>query len=260
MTTISTVFTLLGCGNAAGTPTVGDRWGQCDPNEPRNRRSRAAALVTNSESGLLIDFGPDICSHLIKSKREKIDAVLLSHNHGDHVNGIDDLRTLSFINKKVMPIYSRKSAIDELETRYPYALGRPEHELYKAFIETHYIKPGPVNIAGIDLTVFEQDHGSCISLGFRFGNMSYSTDMKALEDPAIEALKGIETWIVDGGAYKQENNLVHANIETVIALNQKIGARKVYLTHLPSNMDYKTVLNELPEGYEPAYDGLRIEI
>lgn len=253
-------FIILGCGNAAGTPAIGDDWGKCDPKQPRNRRTRAAAAIKTDQGFILIDFGPDIHFQLTREKITHIASILLSHDHGDHVNGIDDMRTLAFRNGEAIDLYGHATSLETIEQRFPYAFGKVNSDLYKAFLKSHTLDMNAIALDGITVHPFEQDHGTCTSLGFRIGHLAYSTDMRDLDDKAVDTLKGIDTWIVDGGAYHNEHNPVHANLKTIYALNERIGASKVYLTHLPRNMDYDVLMNELPDGYQPAYDGLRFSL
>lgn len=260
MTENSTEFILLGSGNASGVPAIGNDWGACDPNEPRNRRTRAAGVIKTRQSNILIDFGMDISHQLTRENISQIDAILLTHEHGDHVNGIDDLRTLAFRNKSPIPIYSLAEANEKLEERFPYAFGHLNKHLYQAFIETRELEMKKQTLRGVNFIPFLQDHGTCNTLGFRFGKMAYSTDMRTIDKDNLALLKGVETWIVDGAAYWNEHNPVHANFQTVFKMNETVGARKVYFTHLPRSMDYQTLREELPDGYEPAYDGLKIQL
>lgn len=262
MTDQTLEFIVLGCGNAAGTPSIGNEWGECDPDEPKNRRTRCSGLIRNPETTILIDFGPDIHQQLTRENIKKVDAVLLTHDHGDHVNGIDDLRTLSYRIKRPIPLYGEKKYLSRLEShRFPYAYGKNvDSDIYKPFLENRHIDDQDFMIRDIPVTCFEQDHGTCFSTGYRIGDFAYSTDMRDLDEKAIDTLKGIKTWVVDGGAYFSDYNPVHASINTIYHLNEKIGAEKVFITHMPRNMDYRTVSGELDDGYEPAYDGLKLQI
>ena len=255
-------FIVLGCGNAAGTPSIGNQWGDCDPQEPKNRRTRCSGLIRSPETTVLIDFGPDIHQQLTREEITQIDAVLLTHDHGDHVNGIDDLRTLAYRNKGPIPLYGQEKYLSRLEShRFPYAYGKNvDSDIYQAFLENKYLQDKNFTICDIPVIWFEQDHGTCFSTGYRIGDFAYSTDMRDLDEKAIETLKGIRTWVVDGGAYFSDYNPVHASINTIYRLNEKIGASQVFITHMPRHMDYRTVLRELEDGYEPAYDGLTLSV
>ena len=256
-------FTLLGCGNSAGTPSIGGEWGLCDPSEPRNYRTRASAVVRSDKTSLLIDTGPDLREQSIRNGIKDVDAVLYTHAHSDHIAGIDELRVLRVRHKKLFPIWGMQETITELKDRFSYLFVERD-SIYPEVLQANVIEPdrmcSEMTIGDISFVPFMQDHGTCKTLGFRFGNMAYSTDMRDLDQQALQTLIGIKTWVVDAAAYKMEVNKVHAGLKEVFALNEIVQAEKVYLTHMPSYMDYRTLLKELPPGYEPAYDGLSLEI
>lgn len=257
-------FTLLGCGNSAGTPTIGNHWGVCDTNEPRNRRSRAAAVICSGKTTLLIDAGPDLREQANREGITDTDAVLFTHSHSDHIAGVEELRTFRIRHKKLIQIYGDEFTLAELRQRYDYLFIERNGGIYPEVLAPNIIRNDQMNseiiIGDISFTPFVQDHGTCKSLGYRFRDFAYSTDMVDLDQQALESLNGIKTWIVDGAGYRMEKNLVHATLEKVYELNEIVQAPKVFITHMPNFMDYQTLKNELPAGYEPAYDGLKIEI
>lgn len=256
-------FTVLGSGNSAGTPAIGNYWGNCDPAEPRNRRLRTSALVRSSETTILIDTGPDMREQINRANVSKIDAVLYTHAHGDHINGVDDLRVLRHRNKKIIDVYGSRETIQELYERFSYMFEERE-KIYPKVIEPHVIDKDRYDTAmivgDIGFIPYEQDHGTCKSLGYRFGDLAYSTDMVDLDEKALDVLKGIKTWVVDAAGYKMEYNKVHATLRQIYAFNEIVQAPVVYLTHLTPQMDYRMLLKELPDGFEPAYDGLELKI
>jgi phosphoribosyl 1,2-cyclic phosphate phosphodiesterase len=254
-------FVLLGCGNSAGVPAINGWWGNCDPNEPKNTRTRQSAAVMCGETTLIIDTGPDFKQQCLREGITAPTAVFYTHAHADHVHGIDDLRTFQRQLKRTFTAYSDQKTIDEITERFNFMFNASGNGFYKPVLTTQVIKSGEKLVVGaIEAAIFEQDHGTTTSLGLRFGNIAYSTDMKRLDQAAIVTLRGVDTWIVDANSYHDRANIVHACIEEVVEYNAQIGARQVYLTHMPPVMDYQTLVNELPDGYAPAYDGLRLEI
>ncbi|MGH1398683.1 MAG: MBL fold metallo-hydrolase [Alphaproteobacteria bacterium] len=254
-------FTILGCGNSTGVPAIGNFWGDCDPKEPKNRRTRSSLLVQSDETTLVIDTGPDFRNQLNRENINNINAVLYTHQHSDHVIGMDELRVLKFRNKKeFMPIYSNEITLNELESRFYYLFKGGNHEIYPPIVQKNIISDdqfGHVQqIGDIEFIPFKQDHGSCMSLGYRFGDTAYSIDILDLNDTAIETLRGIRTWIVDCAAYKDNNNAVHASLDKIIALNDRIKAENVFLSSLSLSADYQSLLNDLPAGFAPCYDGM----
>jgi phosphoribosyl 1,2-cyclic phosphate phosphodiesterase len=255
-------LTILGCGNSTGVPAVGNQWGACDAKEPKNRRMRPSIFLKSTTTSLVIDTGPDFAMQCNMFGITKLDAIIYTHMHGDHVNGIDDLRV--WVKKQEMdtlPAYGTQATLDELGHRFDYMFKR-KSKLYPQALTPHYLDESlyrAVTIGDINLVTFLQDHGTMQTLGLRIGNVGYSTDMKALDDRGIDMLRGIDTWIVDCGGYGYPSPMVHANLETVQHLNQSIGAKQIYFTHMPGRMDYNELCRDLPQGYKPAYDGLKLQ-
>lgn len=252
---------ILGCGSSAGVPAIGNWWGKCDPVEPRNRRSRPSIAIKTSQTLLIVDTGPDFREQMNRESLGVPDAVLYTHAHSDHVAGIDELRTFQRLHNVKFPVFSDTYTLEQLKNRVNYMFIGTENGFYPAVCDENTLNFNQIwSFKDINARIFKQDHGTIHSIGLRLGNIGYSTDFKRLDDEAIETLKGVDIWIADGAGHHSVTNPVHASIDEVTALNARIGAKKVYLTHLPPTMDYQTLINELPKGYEPAYDGLRLSI
>lgn len=257
-------ITVLGCGNSTGVPAIGNAWGQCDPNEPRNTRTRCSIAVQTDQTTLIIDTGPDFRGQVNAANITHIDAVLYTHAHSDHVNGIDELRLIRFRNKELVKVYVNKQAYDDIRHRFEYMFegsdtGHPYPPMLDPYIFKNTDFGQKLRYNDIGFTPFLQEHGEIKATGYRFGDFGYSVDMKDLDADAIQSLKGIKTWLVDAAGYHSTDNKVHANLETIYALNEQIGAETVYLTSLSLAMDYKTLQSELKQGYYPAYDGLKLQ-
>lgn len=256
-------ITILGCGASSGVPALGNNWGKCDPHEPKNNRTRASIVVQSENTTLLVDTGPDLRLQLNREDIQSVTAILYTHAHGDHVAGIDELRSFQRRYKTSIPIFGNEETVEELQQRFAYMFHNKFEGFYPKVLEPNIFSGDdygmPQTIGDITFIPFEQDHATCVSLGYRFGEIGYSTDMINLEDKAIETLKGIRTWIVDGAGYFSDTITVHANIARVQALSEKIGVEQVYLTHLPITMDYQELREGLPEHFYPCYDGLSFE-
>ncbi len=248
----------LGAGGSTGVPIIGNDWGACDPNEPKNRRTRCSAAVFSGETTIIIDTGPDFREQINREKITDITAVMYTHAHGDHVNGIDDLRPFAHRIQAKRPIYAEKEVLDNLTERFDHLFVQ-KRAIYPDVLDPIEIKFGQrFTIQDVDVIPFEQDHGKTRSTGFRIKDMAYSTDMRDLPEESLQIIEGVKTWVVDATAYKYKSSPVHANLEDVYALNERVKAETVYITHLPAHMDYHTLCAELPDGYKPAYDGLKI--
>lgn len=250
---------ILGCGSSAGVPAIGNWWGDCDPAEPRNNRTRPSIALQTETTLVVVDTSPDFREQMNREKLGVPDAIILTHVHSDHVNGIDELRMLHRRHKRKFPIYAMEDTHQKLQQRAGYMFESTEDGFYPAVCDSITLAMGQkFSVGDLEILPFEQDHGTISSLGVRIGNIGYSTDVKRLDEAAFEALQGINTWIVDAAGYHARENPVHACIEEVIEMNDRIGAGEVFLTHLPPTMDYRTLQKGLPTGFSPAYDGMII--
>lgn len=253
-------ITVLGCGSSVGTPAAGGYWGDCNPDNPKNSRTRAALMIQSDNTDILVDATYDMRTQLNMVEQKKIDALLLSHAHSDHINGIDDLRVISYHMGKPVPAYTNKATMDELEDRFSYIFTGGFGGVYKPFLEPKTIdEHSKIQINDIPITVFPQDHGSCTSLGFRVGDFAYSVDVKDFSDDSLAALKGIDTWIVDAAGYHRETSPTHSTFKQIFEWVDILKPRMTYLTVLTNFMDYDALCDELPDHIRPAYDGLVIE-
>lgn len=259
---MSLKLTLLGCGNSSGVPAAGNYWGTCDPNEPKNVRTRCSLAVQSDETTIVIDTGADFRYQMNHYDIEMLDCVFYTHQHSDHCHGIDDLRGLFFRNgRNPIECYSSQTALEEITDRFNYLFdGGVNKDIYvpmlKAMPFTDDQYGQEQRFKDISYIPFEMDHGTCTSVGYRFGDVSYCVDMKSLSDDALEVIKGSRVWIVDGAGHNNPDNKVHADLGTLYKYNEIIGAEEVYVTCLSSFMDYQALKTELPAGFHAAYDGL----
>ncbi len=250
-------ITLLGCGTSGGVPRIGNEWGACDPNEPRNRRRRCSILVEDKGTSVLIDTSPDIREQLLDANVTYLDGVVWTHEHADQCHGIDELRVLAIRNRARVKVWGDDATLSVLKRRFDYCFEQLEGSLYPSILEDQLIT-GPFKIGNIDLIPFEQDHGGIHSLGFRMGKIGYSNDLVNLDDHGFEILEGIDTWIVDAMRYKPHPT--HVNLETALKWIERLKPRRAILTNMHVDLDYQTLLKELPEGVEPGYDGMVISV
>jgi phosphoribosyl 1,2-cyclic phosphate phosphodiesterase len=251
--------TILGCGASWGVPAIGPDWGRCDPTDPRNRRRRCSLLVESRGSVLLIDTSPDLREQLIDARVRQIDAVLLTHAHADHLHGIDDLRMINLLMKKPIPIYAYARTMAQIEQRFGYVLkpALPDKLLARPTLQPHEIA-GPFSVAGMPVVPFVQDHGFSTTLGFRIGPLGYSTDVTELDDNAFAVLAGVELWIVD--CLRRRPHPTHSHLAKSLAWIERVRPRRAALTHMDQSFDYRELSAELPQGVEPGYDGLVLEL
>jgi phosphoribosyl 1,2-cyclic phosphate phosphodiesterase len=252
--------TVLGCGPSTGVPTIGRDWGRCDPNDPRNRRRRVSLLVEAAGNVILIDMSPDLREQLIDAGVERLDAVLLTHAHADHLHGIDDLRGVNRLMRAPIPIYLDDKALAEIWRRFGYVFGPAplDGRFYKPTLVPHEISGAAFSINGLVVVPFVQDHGYSATLGFRIGGMAYSTDVTELDENAFAALAGIELWVVD--CLRREPHPTHSHLAKTLSWIARVRPHRAVLRHMDQSLDYAELADELPPGVEPGRDGLAIEI
>jgi phosphoribosyl 1,2-cyclic phosphate phosphodiesterase len=249
--------TMLGSGPSWGVPRIGNDWGACDRFNPRNRRRRVSVLVEEAGSILLIDTSPDLREQLLDARITRLDAVLFTHAHADHLHGIDDLRSVNQLMKKMLAVYASPETLQEIRARFGYVFGAMDFaqhtSYYKPALEPHVID-GPFRAAGFDVVPFVQDHGFSKTLGFRIGRFAYSTDVINLDDDAFAALRGVDLWIVD--CIRRRPHVTHSHLEKTLQWIARVKPKRAILTHMDESLDYATLARELPAGVEPGYDGL----
>jgi phosphoribosyl 1,2-cyclic phosphate phosphodiesterase len=251
--------TVLGCGASTGVPAIGPNWGKCDPADPRNRRRRVSLLVEKGDVAILIDTSPDLREQLIDARVRRLDAVLMTHAHADHLHGIDDIRQLNRLMKAAIPLWGDAKTLGEIRRRFSYALEPPDvpGQFYKPTLEAHEIL-GPFAVCGVPVVPFAQDHGFSTTLGFRIGLMGYSTDVTELDEDAFAAIAGIELWIVD--CMRKAPHPTHSHLSKTLGWIERVRPRRAILTHMDQSLDYRTLAAELPAGVEPGFDGLVVEL
>lgn len=246
--------TILGCGPSFGMPSLAYGFGSCDPQNPKNTRLRPSILIEINGLNVLIDAGPDVRQQLLKMGRPKIDAVIFTHNHYDHVNGVNDLVSFCDETCVLLPIFAPKIVIKELKHQLHYMMHPDENTLNFTFNE---IKSGhSFKIRDIEVIPFKQRHGSELSMGYRIGNFAYSTDISSIDAPGLKTLDGISTWIL--GVLSHNASHGHLNLNSALTLIQKNRPKMTYLTHMGGDMDYARLCDELPPNIRPAYDGLEL--
>jgi phosphoribosyl 1,2-cyclic phosphate phosphodiesterase len=263
---VSLTFTILGCGSSGGVPRPGTGWGACDPANPKNQRRRCSLLVerigADGVTRVLIDTGPDLREQLIAADVTSLDAVLYSHEHADHTHGIDDLRGLFLKNRRRVDAYADDPTTRMLMTRFAYCFVQPPGSEYPPIVRMHSMKAGePLTIEGkggpIEALPFLMDHGDIQALGFRFGNVAYSSDLHDLPEASIPAVTGLDVWIVDALRYHPHPS--HFSVADAVRWIDRLEPKRAILTNMHTDLDYDTLAVQVAGNVVPAYDGMRFE-
>ena len=248
---------MLGCGTSFGVPRIGNHWGDCDPAEPRNRRRRVSILVEHEGTRILVDTSPDLREQLLDAGAEGLDAVIWTHDHADHCHGIDDLRALLHARGAPVPGFARRDTLGTLSRRFAYAFDGKGG--YPAVVEGQEL-PDELTVGPISLRVVDQPHGAITSAGLRFEaegrSIGYSTDCNALTDDMVRLFEGVDVWVVD--ALRRRPHPTHPHLALTLQWIDAVRPGRAILTHMDNSMDYRTLLDELPDGVEPGFDGLEV--
>ena len=248
---------ILGCGTSTGVPKIGNDWGQCDPAEPRNARLRTSILVESAGERMLVDCGPDLRQQLLSAGVGIVDGVIVTHAHGDHCHGIDELRPVSQARGGPVPVYARREVLEELKLRFAYAF--EQGEFYRPIAEAREIGD-QLAVGDTRIRFVDQPHGGPTSLGLRFDDgeysVAYAIDFSELSDEMATLYQGVDVWIAD--CLTRQPHPTHMHLEGVLAAARDLRVGQLYLVHMGNGLDYRTLCAELPDWAAPAYDGLEI--
>lgn len=264
---MSMSVTILGCGASGGVPRIGGHWGNCDPTNPKNTRRRCSILVQKtSKTGVtrvLVDTSPDLRMQLLDAEIGDVDAVIYTHEHADHTHGVDDLRQIAFNTKTRTDVYMTERMWKHMVPKFSYCFESPPGSFYPPILNACEITPyKSFQIEGeggtIDIFPMNQHHGSILSLGFRFGDFTYSTDVNEFPEQTATGLHGTKVWVID--ALRHNTHKTHFDVQTALSWIERIGPERAFLTNMHHDLDYEVLRSMLPDHVEPAYDGLSFEI
>lgn len=254
-------FTILGCGSSGGVPRLGGLWGDCDPTNPKNRRTRCSLLVERVSDGgttrVLIDASPDLRHQLLQAEVGVLDAVIFTHAHADHCHGIDDLRMIVFNMRRKLPVWADAPTRAALENRFGYVFETPTGSTYPPILEMHEFAES-VTIPGeggaVTFQPFSVPHGGMDALGFRIGGLAYLPDVASMSDAAWKAVRDLDIWVLD--ALRRQPHPTHAHLALSLDWIEKAQPKQAVLTNMHIDLDYATVEAETPDHITPAYDGM----
>ena len=248
---------ILGSGGAAGVPAIASGWGLCDPENPKNRRLRPSILVESDNTRILVDTSPDLREQLLTQKVQKLDAILYTHAHADHLHGIDDIREVNRAMGREIPVWGSPQVLADINQRFSYVfepLAAGAKSIYKPLLDPKLID-GPFKVGDIEVTPLLQDHGYLDTIGFRFGPLAYTTDLVNMPEESFATLAGIEVWII-GCLTNFADHPTHLSVDKAVEWINRIKPRRAIITHMGGRLDYATLKASLPPHIEPAFDGM----
>ncbi len=249
-------LTVLGCGTSTGVPVIGCHCAVCSSTERKNKRTRSSLLIQEKGRNILIDTSTDLRSQSLANGLERIDAVLFTHPHADHIHGIDELRAFNLAQDGAIPCYGGTETVNRIRVIFDYIFRDDANDGWKPNLTTEVVE-GPFKASGIEITPVAVHHGPAVILGYRVGRAAYLTDCSSIPEGSVELIRGIDVLIL--GALRHKPHPTHFTIKQAIEASQRAGAKRTILTHLSHNIDYGKDNALLPEGVELAYDGMVVE-
>lgn len=249
-------ITVLGSGTSHGIPVIGCSCPVCTSSDPKDKRTRTSVWITHKETSILIDTAPELRLQAVKNGMDRLDAVLLTHPHADHIHGLDDLRPLTWENR--IPVYGNEDTIKEVRKRFSYIFEKTQIGGGKPRIDLQILGEGPLQVKDLTIIPVPVYHGELLILGFRVGDFAYVTDCSAVPEESFDLLKGISVLIM--GALRETPHATHFSIAQACEAIERIAPRRAYLTHMSHEVSNQRVMEITPPNTEPAWDNMVIEL
>lgn len=248
----------FGTGTSQGVPVIGCNCAVCSSTDQRDNRLRSSVMISTNGKRILIDTGPDFRYQMLRSGQVDVDAVLFTHEHMDHVAGLDDIRAINFLQRKNMPLYGSVGVEEALHRIYHYAFAKNPYPGVP-IIEFHRIENEPFEVLGVPIVPIAIKHGSMPVFGFRFGDLTYITDAKRIDDAELEKIKGSKIVVLNALRIKDHHS--HLNLEEALSIMEKLNPEQGYFTHISHLLGkHELISKTLPPNIQLAYDGLKIGI
>ena len=251
-------ITLLGTGTSQGIPVIACKCDVCRSSDPKDKRLRSAIMVEDGKTRIVVDAGPDFRQQMLQHNVDSLDAILLTHEHADHIFGLDDIRSFNWLRRSAMDVYCESRVQENLKNIFNYVFAQNKYPGIPR-MDLITVDSNPFNVGDIEVVPIRLYHHKLPVYGFRFGNFAYLTDFNTIEDPEFEKLTGIDLLVIC--ALRKESHISHLNLKSALDIIEKLSPRKAYLTHMSHDIGkYADLIKELPTNVEPGYDGLVLEL
>ncbi|MEO8128947.1 MAG: MBL fold metallo-hydrolase [Bryobacteraceae bacterium] len=252
-------ITVLGSGTSVGVPTIGCDCKVCTSDDSRDKRLRPSVLIRYDGHGVLIDTTPDFRQQALRAKIERLDAILFTHSHADHIMGLDDVRPFNFRQREVIPIFAASDTLDAIKNAFRYIF-RDNSAASTAIpkLDPHVLTGDPFDLFGLRFTPIPVTHGKETIYGFRFGDAAYLTDHSDIPESSLSLLRGLDVLFLDALRYKPHPT--HSTVEKSLEYVEMLAPRRAYFTHICHDLQHKRVESQLPPNVRLAYDGLDITV
>ncbi len=251
-------LTVLGSGTSVGVPTIGCACGVCRSTDPRDQRLRPSVYIRYRGRGILIDTTPDFRQQALRFGIDRIDAILYTHAHADHVLGLDDVRPFNFHQRGSIPIYATADAFSVIRRMFSYIFDGRESQSSRPRIRAELLEEGPLDLFGLEVIAIRLPHGDGGSMGFRFGRLAYLTDHGPLPEAAKEKLRGLDVLFLD--ALRHRPHPTHCTVEQAVAHVEELQPKRAFLTHIGHELGHEETERKLPPNVRLAFDGLQIQV
>lgn len=249
---------VLGSGTSVGVPMIGCTCKVCRSTDPRDKRLRPSVLLRLDDARILVDTSPDLRYQALRAGIERLDAVLYTHSHADHILGLDDIRPFNFMQRNNIPIFASEHTLKMIEATFSYVFEKSPSESSRPRLETNVFDNEPFEAAGIPITPIELAHGKGVTHGFRFGDCAYLTDHSGIPDESMQRLTGLDVLFLD--ALRHNPHPTHSTVEESLRIVEVLKPKRAYFTHVSHDLMHATVEARLPAHVRLAYDGLEIQI